>query len=222
MAEVPRSTGPTLLATTTASLFTAPSTGSSWSWLSSILLCNVTGLDAPVANTPSTATTGGTLAAGTYYYRVAALDARGQTVASNEVSVTTTGATSTVTVTWGAVTGATGYRIYRGTAAGSQTVYYTVGAVTTFTDTNATPTNGQPQFTNSTGLEVSVTLGTGTANTDASAKRIAHLFRLMPGQTLEMLDRPIALAGGASPELVYGLASAASSVTCRISGTDGP
>jgi hypothetical protein len=103
---------------------------------------------APVANTPSTATTGGTLTAGTYYYKVTAIGPDAESLPSNEVSQVTTGSTSTVTVTWGAVTGATGYRIYRGTAAGLQTVYYVVGVVTTFTDTGAAATTGTPPTTN--------------------------------------------------------------------------
>jgi predicted phage tail protein len=107
---------------------------------------------APVANTPSTATTGGTLLAGTYFYKITALNQNGESLASNEVSKTTTGSTSTVTLTWAAVPNATGYRIYRGTTAGGEGVYYTVSAVTTFTDTNAASTAGAPPTTNTAKL----------------------------------------------------------------------
>lgn len=99
-------------------------------------------LAAPVAKTPTTATTGGTLAAATYYYKVTAITSLGETVGSNEVSIVTTGTTSTVTITWAAISGATGYRVYRGTAAGGESVYYAPGNVTTFTDTGAASTAG--------------------------------------------------------------------------------
>lgn len=97
---------------------------------------------APVANTPSTSASGGTLPAGTYYYTVTALNAGGESIASNEVSITTTGSTSSNTVTWAASAGATGYRVYRGTASGGESVYYAPGNVTTFTDTGGSSTAG--------------------------------------------------------------------------------
>lgn len=99
---------------------------------------------APVANAPTTANTGGTLAAATYYYKVTALNAAGESLGSNEGSVTTTGASSSNTITWAAVSGATSYRVYRGTAAGAESTYYAPGNVTTFTDTGAAGTAGSP------------------------------------------------------------------------------
>lgn len=105
---------------------------------------NTAGIPAPVQSASSTATTGGTLAAATYYYVITGTTAAGETLSSNEISQVTTGATSTVTVNWTAVTGATGYRIYRGTSAGGESVYYAVGAVATYVDTNAASTGGTP------------------------------------------------------------------------------
>ena len=119
---------------------------------------NVTAvMAAPVQSATSTSTTGGTLAAGTYFYKVTALNAAGETVGSNEQSQVTTGTTSTVTVSWGAVTGATSYRVYRGTATNAENVFYAVagGATVTFTDTGAASTAGTPPSTNTAG---SVTL----------------------------------------------------------------
>lgn len=101
---------------------------------------DTTGLATPVAVTPTTATTGGTLAAATYYYKVTALNATGETPGSNQVSKVTTGSTSTTTTTWGAITGATGYKIYRSTSSGAEHYLATVGAVTTYTDTGASTT----------------------------------------------------------------------------------
>lgn len=112
-----------------------------------------TALGAPTQTAPSTSTTGGTglAAATTYYYVVTALNALGQTIKSNEQSILTgAGTTNSNTVNWNAVSGATGYRIYRGTAAGAEGVYYQVGAVTTYVDTGAASTAGTPPTVDST------------------------------------------------------------------------
>jgi hypothetical protein len=74
--------------------------------------CPATLLAAPVQAASTTATTGGTLAAGTYRIRVTAVNARGETDRSNEITRVTTGSTSTITVNWANVSGETGYRIY--------------------------------------------------------------------------------------------------------------
>lgn len=78
-------------------------------------------VSAPVVATPTTATTGGTIPAATYYFKVTARAGYGESVVSNEVNVTTTGSTSTITVT---VTtepvGALGYNLYVGTASGGE------------------------------------------------------------------------------------------------------
>ena len=74
--------------------------------------CPPNTLAAPTSSASSTATTGGTLPAGTYRAKITALNARGETVGSTEQSQTTTGAASTVTFNWGTVSGATGYRVY--------------------------------------------------------------------------------------------------------------
>jgi hypothetical protein len=95
-------------------------------------------LATPVQAALATAGAGGTIAAGTYRYMVVAINANGSTMPSNEQTIVTTGATSTVTVTWAAVPGATGYRLYK-TAAGGATntelLYKTVGMVVSDIDT---------------------------------------------------------------------------------------
>lgn len=109
-----------------------------------------TPLTTPVNSAFTTETTGGTLAAGTYYYRVSAINAAGETLASLETSQVTTGTTSTVTVNWGAVSGATGYKVF-GRTAGAELLIATVGSVTTYTDTgSATPAGALPTV-NTTG-----------------------------------------------------------------------
>lgn len=95
-------------------------------------------LPAPVQAALATATTGGTITAGTYRYVLTAINAVGETIASNEQTIVTTGSTSTVTVTWGAVTGATGYKLYKtaaGGATGTELLYKTVGLVVSDIDT---------------------------------------------------------------------------------------
>lgn len=111
-------------------------------------------LSAPVASTPTTSTSGGTLAAATYYYKVTALSAYGQTTGSNEVSRATTGSTSRNTLTWSAVTGATGYKVYRSTSSGAEQLLATLGAVTTYNDTGTSTTATSVPSTNTTsGIE---------------------------------------------------------------------
>lgn len=101
----------------------------------------VPNLPAPGTVTATPSTTGGSLAAGTYYYKVTALNAQGQTTGSPEVSATTTTATSSVALSWTAVPGATSYNVYRGTAAGGENVYYNT-TTASYTDTGAAGTSG--------------------------------------------------------------------------------
>lgn len=80
-------------------------------------------LAAPVNDTFTTATTGGTLLDTTaYFYRVAAVNAQGGTsLASAQTSITTgnsTANTNTVTVKWLAVAGAVSYNVYGRTTGG--------------------------------------------------------------------------------------------------------
>jgi len=79
------------------------------------------------AVTTATATTGGSLGAATYYYKVSAVVARqGEIGVSAEVSQTTTGSTSTVTLSFSTPSGLDGlqpqlYKVYRSTATGAET-----------------------------------------------------------------------------------------------------
>ncbi|WP_346924990.1 hypothetical protein [uncultured Arthrobacter sp.] len=104
------------------------------------------GTAAPSITLGATATTGGTFAAGTYYWVVAATSASGDSLTSNEVSATVA-ANGTQVLDWTAVTGATGYKVYRGSSAGGQNVLVTtLGAVATYTDTGAAGTAGSPTY----------------------------------------------------------------------------
>lgn len=113
--------------------------------------------------TTATATTGGTLAAATYFYKVAPIIARqGELASSTEVSQATTGSTSTATLSFSVPTGLDtlqpiSYKVYRSTATGTETLLGVVDATvglqadgitplmtTSIVDTGATlvPQNG--------------------------------------------------------------------------------
>jgi hypothetical protein len=98
-------------------------------------------LTAPGTVTPTGSTTGGTLAAAAYFYKVTAVGGGGETAGSPEATVTTTGSTSSVALAWAAITGATGYKVYRGTAAGAESVYFTTVA-NSFNDVGGAGTAG--------------------------------------------------------------------------------
>lgn len=103
----------------------------------------------PPALLSATAATGGTLAAGTYFYVVTAFGGQGETTRSNELSMFVQGgAQGSVALAWSAVPGAVAYRVYRGTAAGGEGTYYNTGNVLAFTDTGAAGTAGSPPSIN--------------------------------------------------------------------------
>lgn len=85
----------------------------------------------------------GTLAAGTYYYRVTALNDKGETLGSEETTITLA-VQGGVNVNWGKVDGATGYKIY-GRSTGAGQLIATVGDVSTYLDNGSvTPTGALP------------------------------------------------------------------------------
>lgn len=145
---------------------------------SGILLANtvavneltVTALATPVNAAFATASTGGTLVPGTYYYRVAAIDAVGTTLASTETSqVVPAGTnTNTVTVNWAVLNGATGYKVY-GRTTGAELLMATIasGSTLTWVDNGSVTPAGALPASNTTGiLKAVVVLGSdGTAGT---------------------------------------------------------
>ena len=97
------------------------------------------------AVTTATATTGGTLAAATYYYQIAPVIARqGEILPSVEVSQTTTGATSTVTLSFSTPGGYDGaqpnlYKVFRSTTTGAETFLGYVDATVGIAADGVTP-----------------------------------------------------------------------------------
>jgi len=103
-------------------------------------------ISTPTAVKVFTLTTGGSIPAQTTYYKIVAYDVFGKpSGVSSEVSVTSTGSTSSNTLSWLPVNGAYIYRIYRGTSAAGENAYFT-STTASFLDTNGsgTGTSGTP------------------------------------------------------------------------------
>lgn len=129
-----------------------------WHSLGSVSsVAGVAGLSAPTA---PTVTPQGTTGAASYSYKITALNARGETIASAAGTTATGNATLSTAnfnrVTWTSVGGSTGYRIY-GRVGGSEALVGQVGAgVLQFDDTGlATPLTTIPApTTNTTGTNI--------------------------------------------------------------------
>ena len=106
---------------------------------------------APTLSGQTTATTGGTLQAATYYAKVQSIDQWGSPSAmSAEATQVTTGTTSTITWNWNAVAGAVRYRLFVGPVTNGQVIYFT-STTNSYTMTTATidlttnlPAQGNP------------------------------------------------------------------------------
>ena len=107
-------------------------------------LATVAAPSTPGTLTATPSNTGGTLTAGTYYYKWTALNAGGESLASAEATGTVaSGTTGSVALSGTAVTGATGYRWYRGLTAGNETLYFQTTS-NSFTDIGGAGTLGTP------------------------------------------------------------------------------
>ncbi len=103
---------------------------------------------------------GGTLTAGAYMYEVTAIDsAGGETTVSNEVTGTTAGANLTNSLTWTAVTGASGYKVYRtAISGGTGTEKYLVTSIgNSYNDTGSiTLSSTNPPSTNTAYISTNI------------------------------------------------------------------
>lgn len=114
-------------------------------------------ISAPTGLAAGTATSGGSLTNGvTFYWRVTAVDATGETTGATEVNKAITAPNQTVPLTWNAVTGALAYRVYRSLSTGD----YTSGTKSISTDA----TNGL-HFIAQTTTNSYTDTGTGGAST---------------------------------------------------------
>jgi hypothetical protein len=114
-----------------------------------VLMPLVQALSTPTAPTATPSTTGGTLTAGTYLYAITATNVYGETTRSPTTSATTTGSTSSVSLTWTAVAGATGYKVYRGTTVNNLVI---IASPTTNSQVDTSPASFpvSPPLTNTT------------------------------------------------------------------------
>jgi hypothetical protein len=143
------------------------------------------GLVSTALTTPTNATftaTSGTLNDGTYYYRVTALDAAGETLASTETSLAVSAGAGAngVVVNWGTVVGATSYKVY-GRSTGAELYMATVTAPnTTWTDTGAvTPSGALPVLGSSGNISTVSTVTARDLTTTAASGAVA--FQLASG-----------------------------------------
>lgn len=130
----------------------------------------------PTNLVPTPSGTGGTLPAGVYYYMVTAIGANGETIASNEVTVTLTGATSSVALAWTAAAGATAYKIYRGSTPSAEVLLASPGGTgTTYTDTGAAAPGTAIVPTNAVGVHASVAGSAGNVGSAAITQVLSPL-----------------------------------------------
>jgi prepilin-type N-terminal cleavage/methylation domain-containing protein len=90
----------------------ACSGSSGQSWAASLISASIFSRSVVPAPTLTPGGTGGTLAAGTYAYEVAAVTASGEAVGTVAHVTISSGTTNKVTLSWSAYTGATSYNVY--------------------------------------------------------------------------------------------------------------
>ncbi|MBI4566775.1 MAG: hypothetical protein HY719_00095 [Planctomycetes bacterium] len=170
-------------------------------------------VSAPVTTYADTTVTNGT----TYFYVVTAVNASGQSAASNEVSaaptpgtgappaptgLVATGGNAQVSLSWTAAGGATSYRVYRATAPGvpaTGTPLATVNAPTV-TYTDATATNGTTYYYVVTAVNAG---GASAASNEANATPTA------PGSPPSAPTGLVATAGAGKIDLSWNSVSGA-------------
>lgn len=133
------------------------------------LRCSIGALAAPSGLGAAAVGSGGTFAAGTYFWVVTGLNAVGETTGSNEATATLV-LNGSATLTWAALpAGTTGVKVYRGTAAsGENRLVATLGAVVTYTDTGTAGSVATPPIINSASLDPQKALPPGSTTTKGS------------------------------------------------------
>lgn len=106
----------------------------------------------PPVMTGAAPSAGGSLATGVaLFYKITAINGNGETTTSNEETATPSGGNLSITLTWTADNGATGYKIYRGTVTNTENVLVATvmgGSTVTFVDTGAATTSVTPPVVN--------------------------------------------------------------------------
>ena len=166
-------------------------------------------VSAPSGVTLGTATTGGTIAAATYYVYIAAVTGFGQSAVSTVVSQVTTGATSTLSITgFTEPTGALYYNVYVGTTTGianakfqgtftgnayTLTAYDATGATTAGTDTSATATQ----------YDGILTVQSDPANGGYLSRLNGPFSSIKPGSEIDQALTTMYVRNGADPDEIW-------------------
>lgn len=155
-------------------------------------------INAPVGMTGVPRPGGGTLAAGTYHYRVTALvDAR-ETTPSAALSVTLS-AQGRISLAWPTVPGASGYNLYRGPDAGT-TVQIAEIRTVTYDDFGATATATAPPVSNTTGGAWALTVIADDEGPDGNVSSDTITIPESALDALTSITNPYSLTGGADVE----------------------
>lgn len=118
-----------------------------------------TALPAPTGLALTPSASGGTLATGSYAYRVSAVTNAGETVPCTEVTCSVIGPSGSVALAWAEVPGALGYNVYGRTTAGELKMLplgstrTTPAGVVTFIDTGSITPAGAIPATNTAGTQ---------------------------------------------------------------------
>jgi hypothetical protein len=120
-------------------------------------------MPAPTAPSASCSTSGGSLAAGTYYFQISGLDsAGGVSSPSAEVPCAVASGTSgSAILTWTAQGGATSFRVYYGTSSGGETNYVAAGGAAPSPYTFTSLTGGTAGFPAAYPTALTFTAGSG-------------------------------------------------------------
>lgn len=132
----------------------------------------------------ATIAAGGTLAATTYYYKVTALNAYGESTPGAEGSDTSASSNNTSSLTWTAVTGATSYNIYRGTVTNTENKLIGNSLTNSFSDTGFTGTTATPPTTNTASV-----IGDPGVPSGQKALVIQRLNKFLSGSTTAVYKR---------------------------------
>lgn len=145
--------------------------------------------------TTATATSGGTVADGAYYFRVAYVDYNGESEASAEANRTAAGGnTSTITLSWTAVVGAFYYKIYCSGATGTETLVAVISASTYLADGSfAADVTGCVFTTSPSSANPTLTLSATSGVTTGPTASVS---------TAAAADKPLVSTGGIVPECV--------------------
>ena len=136
----------------------------------------------------------GALPPATYYYRVSALTAAGETVASLEASAVIASAPNgQITLDWDDLAGATGYRIYRSTAPNEERFLEEIGATSTYLDNGDVTPSGARHPTNTLPVEAVEPGASGNVPPGA----ITQLLTPIQGVSV---TNPMPTSGGADVE----------------------